>query len=94
MERIDRWAARKKASLQAKVKEKTEGLKRKEQEEKDHHEKLQEGREAAERWRKERVKEVVRVHKIATKRKQEEDRKKDEEAEQKEVESKSAFKSW
>ncbi len=94
LERMKLWTARTKSSLQLKVKKENEEMKQQEQEEKKILEKLQEGKEAAEKWRKEKLKEVVRAHRVEARKRQEMEKQKLEDAQQKEIDSKSAFKTW
>ena len=94
MIKVDLWTSKKKISIQNQAKLRAEEAKKKELEEQEKQEKIQVAKTTAEMWRKEKMKELVRSHKESSRKKEEVDKLKIDQAIQKEQESKSAYHSW
>jgi len=92
--KVDLWSSKKKINIQNQAKNKAGELKKKEQEEEEKQEKIQVAMEAAEKWRKGKMKELVTSHRESVRKKEKVDKLKIEEAVQKEEDSKSAYISW
>ena len=94
MEGMDRWVAKKKASLQAMAKQKAEETKKEEKEEQKKWEKVLEGKTVAKQWRIINLKQHIKLHRQQKTKEDEEDKRKILETEKKEKQSKNAFETW
>lgn len=94
MERMDRWLASKKAALQERDQKQADRAKREEKEGEEKRAKILEGEIAATQWRKVNCKQLVKTHRQMKKKEDEDEKRKIEEVEEKEAQSKRAFESW
>lgn len=94
MERVDKWVASKKVTLQEKAKQLGDEAKRKKKEEQAKKLRILEGERSSEKWCQMRTEQLVKTHRQLQKKKKDEERRKTEEREKKEAESKSSFESW